>query len=141
MEYDWYENNASDPETATLRRRARMTGNVQRRQQSPSLLDVLMARYYNEGAEVLKLAESPVIARLTGGCSAGSGPDLTGYPHLVYAPAQWGEGVRCGSNGIRATAVADTAQHDPIEQVAADYGVSLHEVVDSLRYARANGLI
>jgi hypothetical protein len=89
----------------------------------------------------MQIAESAVIAQLKGGCAAGSGPDLTGYPHLVYAPAQWGEGVRCGSNGIPAAAVASDAKHDPIGDVAEAYGVSLQEVCDCVRYAKAHGLI
>ena len=46
------------------------------------------------------LAESGVKADLRGTATAGTGPDLTGYPHLVYAPGQWGPGVRVASNGV-----------------------------------------
>ena len=47
----------------------------------------------------MHLAEAPVRIQLRGSSTAGSGPDLTGYPHLTYAPSQWGEGVRVARTG------------------------------------------
>jgi hypothetical protein len=54
----------------------------------------------------LNLAEGPVRVQLSGISFGGSGPDLTGYPHLTHAPSPWGEGVRCASNGTAVIQVA-----------------------------------
>jgi hypothetical protein len=89
----------------------------------------------------MQLAESSVVAKLNGACAGGTGPDLTGYPHLVYAPAQWGKRVCIANNGADAVAVARTASILPIEFCTDQYGVSFNEVTEALRYARANGLI
>ena len=89
----------------------------------------------------MQLAESGVKANLRGTVTGGAGPDLTGYPHLTYAPSQWGEGVRCASSGAPVHSVAFDAKIDLVEAVAKTHHVTLHEVVDSIRYARANGLI
>jgi hypothetical protein len=89
----------------------------------------------------MHVAESSVVGKLKGECSGGTGPDLTGYPHLVYGAAQWGKGVRIASNGVDAVEVARHASRHPIEYVTDDYRVSFNEVTDALRYARANGLI
>lgn len=89
----------------------------------------------------MQLAESGVKADLRGTATAGTGPDLAGYPHLVYATVQWGPGVQCASNGVSALGVAYGTRFDPIEVVAATHDVTLHEIVDALRYARATGLI
>jgi hypothetical protein len=89
----------------------------------------------------MHIGESPVKAQLRGASSGGTGPDLTGFPHLVYAPAQCGEGVRCGSNGASAMDVAEEAAVMPIEKVATFHHISLHEALDALRYARATRLI
>jgi hypothetical protein len=89
----------------------------------------------------MHLAESPVKANLKGTCTAGIGPDLTGYPHLVYAPRQWGDGVRVGSNGAPIEAIAADAMSGSIMRVACVHGVTVFEALDALCYARANGLI
>ena len=89
----------------------------------------------------MHIAESPAKIQLRGASSGGTGPDLTGYPHLVYAPAQWGDGVRCGSNGAFATDVAEDAARMPIERVAKIHSITLREALDSLCYARATRLI
>ena len=91
----------------------------------------------------MQIAESPVTAKLAGTCSGGAGPDLTGYPHLVYAPLQWGMDVRTASNG---QSVADLAarceeQLSDLAIAATFYGVTLEELFDALRYARANGIV
>ena len=89
----------------------------------------------------MQIAESSVVAKLNGACTGGNGPDLTGYPHLVYAPAQWGPGVRVASNGADVQRVAWATADYPIERVTDEYGVSFNEATEALRYARANGLI
>ena len=86
----------------------------------------------------MQVAESPAVVKLRGECTEGTGPDLTGFPHLVYAPNQWGDGVRCGSNGACAQHVAAMAAEFPIEEAAEEYGVSLAEALDALRWARAS---
>jgi hypothetical protein len=88
----------------------------------------------------MHIAESPVKIQLRGASSGGS-VDLTGIPHLVYAPAQWGEGVRCGSNGALAIDVAEDAAKMPIERAAAIHSVSVQEALDALRYSRCHCLI
>jgi len=89
----------------------------------------------------MHVVESPVVARLNGTSSGGSGPDLTGYPHLVYAPAQWGDGVRCGSNGTPVVHVAASVDDGPIAWAASRYSVSLDEALDAYKFAKATGLI
>jgi hypothetical protein len=88
----------------------------------------------------MQIAESSVVAKLKGACAGGNGPDLTGYPHLVYAPAQWGEGVRIASNGAKASYVAVSVADGPITRAAARHGVSLEEALDAFKYVRENGL-
>jgi hypothetical protein len=89
----------------------------------------------------MRIAEAPMVPRLRGTSTGGTGPDLTGYPHLTYAPAQWGDGVRLASNGAAVSPIAACAAERPIEYAATIYGISPAEVLDALRYARANGLI
>lgn len=64
--------------------------------------------------------------------------NLGNYPHLAYAPSQWGPGVRTENNG---TPVADIAlafsTHPNAEAVAAQFGVTVDHVNDALRYAAA----
>jgi hypothetical protein len=80
---------------------------------------------------------------LRGSSTGGSGPDLTGYPHLTYAPAQWGEGVRIASNGINAAAlvVEGAMILNAIDDFAAQNGVTLAELFDAIRYARDSGAV
>jgi hypothetical protein len=87
------------------------------------------------------LSEPKLIPRLRGTAGSGTGPDLTGYPHLVYAPAQWGQGVRVASNGAAIAPIAACAAERPIEYAATIYGISPTAVLDALRYARANRMI
>jgi hypothetical protein len=89
----------------------------------------------------LNLVESPVKAQLLGSSSGGSGPDLTGYPHLVYAPAQWGEGVRVASNGAHADRIGSGVAEHPLPHVALVSGVTLEEALDCYRYAFDNNLL
>jgi hypothetical protein len=89
----------------------------------------------------VQIAEPPMIPRLRGTAAPGTGPDLTGFPGLTYAPAQWGEGVRIASNGSAIAPIAACAAERPIEYAATIYGISTAEVLDALRYARANGMI
>jgi hypothetical protein len=89
----------------------------------------------------MHLAEAPVKIELHGSSTGGSGPDLTGYPHLTYAPGQWGDGVRVASNGKAVWEIAETAQSVPIERTADMYGVSVMEAAEAFSYARATGTI
>ena len=88
----------------------------------------------------MRLSEPRMRIDIKADCSGGTGPDLSAYPHLVYAPRQWGDGVRCGSNGAAVEVVAADAATDPIQAVAARHGVTIREVLDALCYAQANGL-
>jgi hypothetical protein len=89
----------------------------------------------------MRIAEPKLIPRLHGTAGPGPGPDLTGYPHLTYAPAQWGEGVRIASSGAAIGPIAACATERPIEYAATIYGISTAEVLDALRYARAHEII
>ena len=91
----------------------------------------------------MNLAEQPVKIQLRGSSSAGTGPDLVGYPHLTYAPSQWGPGVRVASNGANVGAIAADAKSiiSEVDALARREGISLDELCDALRYARANGAI
>ena len=84
----------------------------------------------------MRIAEAPmkieIKAECTGGCYC---PDLAAYPHLVYAPRQWGEGVRIASNGVDALAVAAAAEQAPTQTVAKAYNISVVEVLDARRWA------
>jgi hypothetical protein len=89
----------------------------------------------------MQIAESPVVAKIAGTSVGGTGPDLTGYPHLVYAPSQWGEGVRCQSHGQPVEPIGRVMLRHPIGVAAFDFRCSLHEALDAFRYCEANGLI
>lgn len=78
----------------------------------------------------------PIQANAT--CVGGTGPDLSAYVHLVYAPQQHGDFIACQSNGtpienIKA-AVADSPAGTTTQQIADQFGVSVAEVMDALRY-------
>jgi hypothetical protein len=95
-------------------------------------------------SQSMQLSEMPVKAQLFGTAAAGTGPDLAGYPHLTYAPAQWGEGVRIARNGAPISDIALDAQADcvaAIDSVARSENLSWAELFDALRYARANGAV
>jgi uncharacterized protein (DUF433 family) len=67
---------------------------------------------------------------------------LTGYPHLVYAPAQYGPGVRTENNGTPVADIAAEISVNPdVDAVAAKFGVTVEHVHDALRYAAAAGFI
>jgi hypothetical protein len=89
----------------------------------------------------MQLGEAPVKLQMNGTSTAGTGPDLAGFPGLVYAPTQWGEGVRCGSNGQDALSVAQAVDAVSIGVAAATAGVSLNEALDSYKWAKKQGLI
>ena len=88
----------------------------------------------------MNLVETPVTMQLRGTSSGGTGPDLTGYPHLVYAPAQWGEGVRTEINGTRVAAVASMAALQCRSATAQTFGVTLVAVpsTPTIRPARTD---
>jgi hypothetical protein len=89
----------------------------------------------------MQLGEAPVKLQMNGTSTAGTGPDLTEFPDLVYAPAQWGEGVRCGSNGQDALSVARAVDAVSIGVAAATARVSLSEALDAYKWAKKQGLI
>ena len=78
---------------------------------------------------------------MSGSCVGGNGPDLSRYPNLVHAVQQWGEGIRCHSNGAPIEPIATLALAQPIAMVAASHSVSVDEACDAFRYAKANGLV
>jgi hypothetical protein len=80
---------------------------------------------------------------LRGSSTAGTGPDLAGYPHLTYAPAQWGDGVRIARNGAEVDSITDDAAPTVLmlDRLAAAERITWDELFDALRYARANGAI
>lgn len=80
---------------------------------------------------------------LQGTCVGGTGPDLTGYPSLTYAPLQHGEGVRLARNGLDIDAVVEAASSimAEVDALACREGITLAELCDVLRYARANEMI
>jgi hypothetical protein len=91
----------------------------------------------------MHLAEAPVKIELHGSSTGGSGPDLTGYPHLTYAPGQWGEGVRVASNGIPIAQIAEECGDHlgfNILTAAGAYGISIDELFEALKYGRAQRL-
>lgn len=91
----------------------------------------------------MQLAEAPVKIQLNGRSSGGSGPDLTGYPHLTYAPDQWGDGVRIARNGADVATIGHDAAPTVLmlDQLARSESLTWDELFDALRYARANGAV
>lgn len=73
------------------------------------------------------------------GVSGGEGPDLTGYPLLVYAPNYHGPGVRLEDNGtpVSAIAVAYSAITD-IGVLARQFETDEQHIRQALAYAVAN---
>lgn len=73
------------------------------------------------------------------------GVRLDAYPGLVYAPAQWGPGVRVECNGTPVeeivAAVADAGPEADLHALAARFGCSEAHVVDALLYAREVGYL
>jgi hypothetical protein len=82
--------------------------------------------------------------------------DLTGYAGLVYAPLQWGDGVRTATNGTTVDAIAADALAavdvlngavkfpslaQDLDTLASVHGITWAELFDALRYARAHGMI
>jgi hypothetical protein len=92
--------------------------------------------------ESVQLAEGPVKMQLRGSSSGGT-VDLTGYPHLTYAPHQHGPGVRIARNGAAVEAIAYDASPlvMDIDRLANDEGLSWAELFDALLYSRANGMV
>ena len=91
----------------------------------------------------MQLTEAPVRMQLRGASTGGSGPDLTGYPHLTYAPEQWGDGVRIARNGAEVDSIlldADTLAKK-VDFLARAEGLTWDELFDVLRYGRANGAL
>ena len=69
-------------------------------------------------------------------------PPLHDYPRLVFAPFQWGPGVRVHHNGATVEAIArDFALKPDLAQVAADHGIEPDDAIEALRYATAAGFL
>lgn len=86
------------------------------------------------------------VTKIRGHCTGGDDLNLGRYPNLTYAPAQWGDGVRTHLAG---KSVEDIAEHMTryetaicsLDEHCAELGVTFDELLDALRYARANKLI
>ena len=90
----------------------------------------------------MHVAETPMKIEIKADCKGGDyGTDLTGYPHLVYAPQQWGDGVRIASNGADALSVAAAAEQVPTQTVAKAYNISVAEVLEARRSVARHRLI
>jgi hypothetical protein len=99
----------------------------------------------------MRAQESPVVSNLAGKSEIPADAiDLTGYPHLAYAPSQWGQGVRIARNGMSVADVVATANMVPvgnpsvvgaIDQLEYLTGLTWGELFDALRYTKANGMI
>lgn len=92
----------------------------------------------------LSILEPPIIATLA--AAAAQPPDaidLTRYPYLVYAPAQWGPGIRTAAHGTPLDAIADAAAWvdlvPRIEGICRGLDLTWDELFDALRYARDKG--
>jgi hypothetical protein len=65
---------------------------------------------------------------------------LAGYPLLVFAPLQYGPGIRTENNGTPVSAIVDElAMGLSYEAVAEKYGVSPAHIEDAVRYATKAG--
>lgn len=74
------------------------------------------------------------------GATGGEGPDLTGYPLLVYAPSQHGPGVRLNDNLALVTDIADAyAMESSIHGLAHLFGTTEAHIRQALAYAAATG--
>lgn len=75
------------------------------------------------------------------GTARGGSVNLATYPRLVYAPQQWGEGVRCHSNGTPvediARAARDAGITEQLRRLADQYGVSIAEAAEAIHYTPA----
>ena len=64
------------------------------------------------------------------------------YSLLVYAPTQWGAGIREHSKGITVEAIARAfAMHSDIDAVAQSMGIGSEEVRQAIRYAVSVGFL
>ncbi len=88
--------------------------------------------------------------RFRGRCDHAKGTvDLSRYPSLTYAPAQWGEGVRTATTGVSIAFIANAARAEDgsdglvgqIDDLAKLLQISFDELLDALRYARAAGKV
>ncbi len=73
-----------------------------------------------------------------GSCVGGEGPNVHRFPGLVFAPDQWGPGVRCQSNGTSVAKICDLVKADggapTLDQIAARFDISKEEAADAIRY-------
>ena len=80
--------------------------------------------------------------RFRGRCEGGSGPNLSRYPNLAHSDKR---GVFTHMAGVAVEAISDDAIEAglvyDLDAACARDGVTLDEMLDALRYARATGLI
>ena len=75
--------------------------------------------------------------------------DLSRYPNLVYAPAQWGDGVRTHLKGVSVEFIAESSKGEDgsnslvaqLDDFAKLHDISFDELLDALRYARSVKLV
>jgi hypothetical protein len=91
----------------------------------------------------MNVIEQPLKVAMIGKVEGGTGPDLSKYPKLAYCPDEWGEGVRIASNAkLVSDVVGDiSVVMDELGSIARTEGVTLDELFDAIRYARANGAV
>lgn len=79
------------------------------------------------------------LAKVEGVAAVTHKPDarvLEGFPLLVYAPSQWGPGVRLEDCGHAVADIAEAFESDPdADAVAARFGTTAEHVMDAVRYA------
>jgi hypothetical protein len=67
---------------------------------------------------------------------------LTGYPLLVYAPNQYGTGIRTENNGTPvADIAAEVAVNPDYNTVAAKFGVTVDHVAQAVDFAVKAGFL
>jgi uncharacterized protein (DUF433 family) len=67
---------------------------------------------------------------------------LDGYPLLVHAPRQWGDGVRTENNGTPVADVCAAVAEEPdLERLADRFGITTDHVEQALRYGLEAGYL
>jgi hypothetical protein len=62
---------------------------------------------------------------------------LDDFPELVYAPEQWGEGVRVASNGVLAEELVADLANSTAGVVAKEHEVSIEAVAQAVAFLNA----
>ncbi len=94
-------------------------------------------------AKIVNGKEGGIDAAMKGKCEGGTGPDLSKYPKLAYCPLEWGEGVRIARIAKPVDDVIGdiSVVMDELDLIARLEGITLDELFDAIRYARANGTV